>query len=111
MSERVRRFLQKKVAVSGTVPYNHQGNDQCERYNGLIWKTVQLADADKGVALRKQLFPEAMYAITTLLCTAPTITSHERFLPFPRRISTGASLLSWHLKPGVILLEKIHATE
>lgn len=104
----VQQFLQEQgIAVSRTTPYNHQGNGQSERNNGIIGKTAQLAAADKGEALEnwEQLLPVALHAIRTLLCTASNATPHERFLPFPRS-STGVSLSSWLSKPEVILLKR-----
>lgn len=52
-----------------------------DSYNGVIWKTVQLAATDKGVAL--QNWEVALYAIRMLFCTATSTTPHEQFLPFP----------------------------
>ena len=31
------------VATSKTTPYNPRGNGLCERYNGTIWQTIELA--------------------------------------------------------------------
>lgn len=39
-----------------------------------------------------------------LLCTATNAMLYERFHPFPRRGSTGASLSSWLSKPGAGIL-------
>ena len=30
------------INMTGTTPYHHKGNGQCERFNGIIWKTVRL---------------------------------------------------------------------
>ena len=52
MSEQLRQFLQKRrVAISRTTPYDPKVNGQCERYNGIIWKTVQLIVANPYFAL------------------------------------------------------------
>lgn len=47
ISERINQVLRKQeVAVSRTTLYNSQGNGQCERYNCIIWMTIQLAAAN-----------------------------------------------------------------
>lgn len=98
MSEQLRQFLQeRRIATSRTTPYNPKGNGQCERYNSIIWKTVQLAASNNGCLIDnwEDLLPVALYAIRSLLCTATNATPHERFLSFQRRSSAGTLLLSW----------------
>ena len=42
MSTRLKEYLLSKgIAKSQTAPYHLQGNAQCERYNGLIWKIIK----------------------------------------------------------------------
>ena len=109
MSVQLKEFLRERgVATSRTTPYHPQGNGQCERYNGIIWKNIQLAAATRGCPINhwEDLLPEALYAIRTLLCTATNATPHERFLPFQRRSSVGISLPSWLLRPGPVLLRR-----
>ena len=44
MSNEFKQWLREKgIATSRTTPYNPQGNGQTERYNGIIYKTVELA--------------------------------------------------------------------
>ena len=79
----------------------------CERYNGIIWKTVQLALANRKMPISKweSVIPEALNAIRTLLCTSINATPHERFISFQRRSSTGTSFPSWLAQPGIVLLK------
>ena len=83
MSEDLKSFLHERgVAVSQTSPYNPQGNGLCERYNGIIWKIVQLALANQKMPIQKweSVIPDALNAIRTLLCTSTNATPHKRFL-------------------------------
>ncbi len=44
MSKELRDYLvQKRVATSKTMPYHPTGNAQVERFNGTIWKIIQLS--------------------------------------------------------------------
>ena len=72
-----RVFLHERgLAVSRTSPYNPQRNGLCQRYNGIIWKTVQLALANRKMLISKweSIIPEALNAIRTLLCTSTNAT-------------------------------------
>ena len=109
MSAEVASFLTSSgVSQSRTTPYNPSGNGQCERYNGTIWKAIQLALKDRALHDKhwETVLAEALHAVRSLLCTATNATPHERFLSFTRRSSSGSSIPSWLSSPGPVLLRR-----
>ncbi|GAB1598560.1 hypothetical protein Ahia01_000133100, partial [Argonauta hians] len=102
------------IATSRTTPYNPQGNGQCERYNGIVWKHVQLALDSRNLpeAQWETVLPEALHAIRSLLCTATNATPHERLFSYQRRSPSGHSLPSWLATPGPVLLRRhVHTSK
>ena len=56
----LKKFLHSRgIATIRTTSYNPEGNEQCESYNGTIWKTITLA-------LKNQ-----MNQISNQYCVAP----------------------------------------
>ena len=44
MAKEVKECLNKRgVATSITTPYHTTGNSQCEYYNRIIWKSIEMA--------------------------------------------------------------------
>lgn len=69
MLDHVKQFLwEQGVSVSRATLYNPQDNGQCERYNSIIWRSIQLAAANHGFSIDCwESLPETVYAIRTLL--------------------------------------------
>jgi hypothetical protein len=101
-------FLSLGVAYSNSAVYNPRGNGQCERYNGTIWKCVQLALKSKKLEKSQweNVLPNALHSIRTLVCTSTNQTPHERLFSFQRRTVSGHSLPTWLLQKGPALLKK-----
>ena len=109
MSKELKDFLLKKnVATSRTTSYNPQGNGQCEKYNGTIWKAVTLELKSRGLpqSCWQEVLPDALHSIRSLLCTSTNATPHERFLLFQRRSPTGMSIPSWLTDAETALLKR-----
>ena len=110
-SDRGTSFLSKEereyitnlgIATIRKTPYHPQGNGQCERYNGIIWKhTRNLMDSQWETVL-----PEVLHSIRSLLCTATNATPHERLFSYPRRSPSVHSLPTWLSTPGPVLLRR-----
>ena len=101
-------LLRKGIASSHTTPYHPQGNSQCERYNGIVWKAVRSALKTRNLSVKKweKVLPVALDSIRTLLCTSTGESPHSRFFGFTRRSHHGSSLPDWLSKPGPVFLRK-----
>ena len=88
--------------------YNPAGNGQVERYNGIVWKAVEMSLKSKNLHTKywQVVLPDVLHSIRSLLCTATNETPHERFFRFPRRSSSGASIPTWMAEPGAVLLKR-----
>lgn len=99
-SHQFRNFLLSyNVAQTFTTPYNPQGNGQVERYNGVIWNSVQMACHSRGlkVSCWEQVLPAVLHSIRSLLCTSTNATPHERLFRHERRTATGLPMPTWLL--------------
>lgn len=109
LSKEMKDFLHRKgIATSYTTPYNPQGNGQTERYNGIIWRTIQLAlkSRDLPITRWETVLSEALHSVRSLLCTATNTTPHERMFSHSRRSSNGQSMPTWLMAPGKALMRK-----
>ena len=109
MSAELRQYLHGKgIATIRTTPYNPQGNGQCERYNGIIWRTVQLALKSRNLPTSQweHVLPDALHSIRSLICTSTNATPHERLFNYQRRSTSGTSVPSWLSSPGPVLVKK-----
>ena len=75
------------VRVSKTTSYHPQGNAQCERYNGVIWRTIQsrLLQAQLSKAAWDDEVGLVLANIRIQVCEATGMTPHERLFNFRRR--------------------------
>ena len=109
MSKDLKGYLHGKgVVTSRTTAYNPKSNGQCERFNGIIWKTVLLALKQKDLQTSQWevVLPDALHAVRSLLCTSINATPHEKFFIHPRRSCSGSSMPSWLLSQGPVWLKK-----
>ena len=96
------------VATSRTSVYNHKGNGQAERYNGIIWKTINLALKSNKlhVSQWESVITDALHSIRSLLCTSTNSTPHERLFNYQRHSTSGNSVHTWLSTPGAVLLRR-----
>ena len=114
MSSELKSFLSRLgVSTSKSTPYHPAGNGQCERYVGIVWKTILLALTTKKLDSRdwEVVLPDALHSIRSLLCTSTNTTPHERLFSYPRNTASGQSVPSWLLAPGQVLLRRQRRTK
>ena len=96
------------VATSRTSAYNSKSNGQVERYNGIIWETINLAlKSNKLHVLQwESVITDALYSIRSLLCTSANSTPHERLFNYQHRSTSGNAVPTWLSTRGTVLLRR-----
>lgn len=102
-------FSDMGINMSATTPYHPQGNGQCERFNGTIWKTVRLLLHSHKMDMSnwETMLPTALHSIRSLLNTSTNCTPYESFFNYQRRLGSirRKVLPSWLINPGPVLLK------
>ena len=109
ISTELKNYLNARgVATSRTSGYNPKGNGQVERYNGIIWKTINLALTSNKlhVSQWESVITDALHSIRSLLCTSTNSTPHERLFNYQRRSTSGNAVPTWLSTPGTVLLKR-----
>ena len=110
MSHELKAFLTSHgIATSRTTPYNLAGNGQVECYNGIIWKSIQLALRSNNMRTEQWegVIQPALHSIRSLLCAATNATPHERMFSHPRRSHNGCSIPTWLTQPGPVQMKNL----
>ena len=98
MFSELQTFLTSRgKATSWTSP---QANGQCERLNGVIWKTVLLGlESCKLDVMRwETVLPDALHSIQSLLSMATNCTPHEQLFAYGCCSSGGYTLLRCQIR-------------
>ncbi|XP_065671968.1 uncharacterized protein LOC136089807 [Hydra vulgaris] len=98
MSKELCNFLNSQgVNLSRTTPHSPQGNGQCERYSGIIWKGILLPLKSKNLHTMswEHVLPDVLHSTHSLLCTSNNATPHEKLFGFSQRFSNGYSVPTW----------------
>ena len=102
MSNNFKSFLHsREIATIHTTPYNPEGNGQCKRYNGTIWKTITPALKNHKLPAKQWLamITDALHSVRTLISVSTNCTPHERLFQLQSRFEIGCNVTSWLSTP------------
>ena len=87
-----------------------RSNGQCEKYNDVIWKGVQLSLKSRGLSISQweKVLPQVLHSVRSLFCTTTNSTPHDRFFCFQKRSSLGISALT-RLNSSLTVLVRRHS--
>ena len=90
--------------------YNPKSNGQCEKYDGVIWKGVQLSLRSRGLPISQweKVLPQVLHSVRSLLSGTTNSTLHKRFFCFQRRLALGISAPSWFNSSSTVLVRRHH---
>ena len=109
VSNEIVSFLHSlRIPTSKTSVYNPRSNGQCEKYNDIIWKGVQLSLKSRGLPISQweKVLPQVLHSVRSLLCTTINSTPRKRFLCFQRRSALGISAPSWLNSSSTVLVRR-----
>ena len=88
-------LLQRGISSSKSSIYHPSGNGQAERTVQTVWKAIEFAVKDAGSSIKhwETVIRDALHCMRSLLCTATSVSPHERFFNFQRRCCSGESFL------------------
>ena len=110
-SKALQDFLfQHGVLKSRTTPYHPQGNGQCERINGSILKTINLALQENNLEKShwEKVLNKSLSSIRSLLCISSNSTPHDRMFKFQRSSVIGCDLPNFLRNNNQEILLKRH---
>ena len=102
LSTKTTNYLHSKgIATSRTSRYNPRCNGQVEKFNGTLWRGIQVTLHSRKMESSEweTILPDTLHSVRSLLCTTTNTTPHERLFNFNRKSTAGKSIPSW-IKPG-----------
>ena len=101
-------LVEKNIAQIRTTPYISTENFHYGRFNGITWKTVQLATKSRnfGIQQWEEVLPGVPHSLRSLLSTATNASLHDMMCSYPRKSATESTLTTWLLGKGKVLYKR-----